>query len=75
MQTLRYVLTQITIDLLSHHLTEYLFKLAEYFNVFFRDCRVEGDPTQNERLLLCEVVAKIMRQGLQILGLKVVERM
>lgn len=62
-------------DLFPHRLTEYLFNLAERFNAFFRDCRVEGDPAQNPRLLLCETVAKVMRQGMQILGLKVVERM
>lgn len=62
-------------DLFPHRLTEYLFNLAERFNAFFRDCRVEGDPAQNSRLLLCEIVAKVMHQGLQILGLKVVERM
>lgn len=62
-------------DLFPHRLTEYLYGLAERFNAFFRDCRVEGDPAQNSRLLLCEVVAKVMKQGLQILGLQVVERM
>lgn len=69
------VLEQMTKDLFPHRLTEYLFKLAEHFNAFFRDCRVEGDPAQNSRLLLCETVAKVMHQGLQILGLKVVDRM
>lgn len=62
-------------ELYPHRLAEYLFNLAERFNAFFRDCRVEGDSAQDSRLLLCETVAKVMRQGLQILGLKVVDRM
>lgn len=69
------ILETVAKELYPHRLTEYLFKLAELFNAFFRDCRVEGDPAQESRLLLCEITAKTMRQGLQILGLKVVERM
>lgn len=68
-------LEQMSKDLFPHRLTEYLYKLAEYFNAFFRDCRVEGDAAQNSRLLLAETVAKVMRQGMIILGLKVVDRM
>ena len=62
-------------DLLPNRLTDYLFNLAEKFNAFFRDCRVEGTPQQNSRLLLCETTAGVMKQGLEILGLKAVDRM
>ncbi len=62
-------------DLFPHRLTEYLFNLAEKFNAFFRDCRVEGDPAQDSRLLLAETVATVLKQGMNILGLKVVDRM
>lgn len=62
-------------DLLPNRLTDYLYGLAEKFNAFFRDCRVEGTPEQDSRLLLCEAVALTMRQGLEILGLKTVDRM
>ncbi|MFI0435578.1 MAG: arginine--tRNA ligase [Parachlamydiaceae bacterium] len=62
-------------ELLPHRLTEYLFGLAEKFNAFFRDCRVEGAPEQNERLLLCEATALVLKQGLTILGLETVDRM
>lgn len=68
-------LQQMSEDLLPNRLTEYLYALAEKFNAFFRDCRVEGTPEQNSRLLLCEAVARTMHQGLEILGLKTVERM
>lgn len=68
-------LLQVTEDLLPHRLTEYLYNLAEKFNAFFRDCRVEGSPQQNQRLLLCEASAKVMKQGLDILGVPTVEKM
>lgn len=62
-------------DLLPNRLTDYLYELAEKFNLFFRDCRVEGHAQQNERLLLCEATARILKQGLTILGVSTVERM
>lgn len=68
-------LEQMTSDLLPHRLTDYLYNLAERFNAFFRDCRVEGDPAQNSRLLICETVARVMQQGFTILGLNVVQKM
>ena len=58
-----------------HRLTDYLYELAEKFNAFFRDCRVEGAPEQDSRLLLCELTARVLRQGLHILGLQTVDRM
>lgn len=68
-------LNQLTQDLLPNRLTEYLYNLAEKFNAFFRDCRVEGTLEQDSRLLLCEATRLVMKQGLEILGLKTVERM
>lgn len=62
-------------DLSPHRLTDYLYVLAEKFNAFFRDCRVEGSPQQNERLLLCEATARVLKQGLNILGVPTVEKM
>lgn len=68
-------LNQVANDLLPNRLTDYLFTLAEKFNAFFRDCRVEGSIQQGSRLLLCEAVALVMKQGLEILGLKTVDKM
>lgn len=62
-------------ELLPNRLTDYLFELAEKFNAFFRDCRVEGSEAQQSRLLLCDLVAKVLKQGLTILGVQTVERM
>jgi arginyl-tRNA synthetase len=68
-------LEQVSNELLPNRLTDYLYGLAEKFNAFFRDCRVEGSPQQNSRLLLCEATARTLKQGLEILGVKTVERM
>lgn len=62
-------------DLLPNRLTDYLYELAEKFNAFFRDCRVEGTNEEGARLVLCELTAKILKQGLEILGLETVERL
>ena len=68
-------LQQAAKELLPNRISDYLYNLAEKFNAFFRDCRVEGDSLQNPRLLLCEAVARVMRQGLTILGVPIVEQM
>lgn len=62
-------------DLLPNRLTDYLYTLAEKFNAFFRDCRVEGSPQQDSRLLLCEITGLVLKQGLEILGLHPVNKM
>lgn len=62
-------------DLLPHRLTDYLYELAEKFHAFFRDCHVQGTPQEGSRLLVCELTARVMKQGLELLGLKTLDRM
>lgn len=61
--------------LLPNRLTDYLYSLAETFNLFFRDCRVEGDPRQAERLSLVTLTGKTLQMGLRLLGIQVPEKM
>lgn len=68
-------LLQLSEDLFPHRLCDYLFVLAEKFNAFFRDCRVEGTTQQDSRLLLCEATARVLKLGLNLLGLKTLEHM
>ncbi len=68
-------LQQVAEDLLPNRLTDYLYTLAEKFNAFYRDCKVEGVPEQNSRLLLCEATARTLKQGLSLLGVETVEKM
>lgn len=74
---LRFVeaLEMLTQDLLPNRLTDYLYTLADKFNGFYRDCQVEGSPQQDSRLLLCETTARVMKQGLHLLGVETVEKM
>ncbi len=62
-------------DLIPNRLCDYLYELAEKFHAFFRDCRVEGSPEEEGRLLLCEATSRVLEKGLNILGLKTLERM
>jgi arginyl-tRNA synthetase len=69
------ILELMTRDLLPNRLTDYLYELAEKFNAFYRDCRVEGVPEEASRLVLCQAAARILKQGLEILSLEIVDRM
>lgn len=69
------VLDMMSRDLLPNRLCDYLYELAEKFHGFFRDCRVEGDPKEESRLLICEAAARILEKGLDLLGLKTLDRM
>ncbi len=69
------VLEAMSRDLLPNRLADYLYHLAEKFNGFFRDCRVEGSGEENQRLLLCELTALVLKEGLYILGIKTISRM
>lgn len=62
-------------ELLPNRLAEYLYSLAEKFHAFFRDCRVEGSSQEDSRLLLCEVTGRVLKKGLEVLGLKTLEKM
>jgi arginyl-tRNA synthetase len=69
------VLQKIKEDLLPHHLTDYLYHLAEKFNAFFRDCQIVGDENMHSRLLLSDLCGRHIEKGLYILGIKTISRM
>ena len=65
-------------DSLPHHLTAYLFELAKTYSTFFEQCPVlkaESEALRSSRLLLCDLTARTIRLGLDLLGIKVVEKM
>ncbi len=62
-------------ELTPNRLTDYLHKTAVLFNAFFRDCRVEGSVEQSHRLALVRWVASVLAQGLELLGIKTLDRM
>jgi arginyl-tRNA synthetase len=56
-------------SLLPNRLTDYLYTLAEAFNGFFRDCRVEGDVREQERAVLVYLTGEVLKAGLHLLGI------
>jgi arginyl-tRNA synthetase len=61
-----------------NYLCNYLFELAAKFNVFFENCPVlkaEDETTRNSRLILCDLTARVLRCGLETLGIETVEQM
>ena len=62
-------------DLLPHRIAEYLYHLAETFNEFFRDCRVEGADEESSRVALLHKTLEAFEICFEILGLKTLERM
>jgi len=62
-------------ELLPNRITDYLYTLAEKFHAFFRDCQVVGSEQEASRLLLCEAAGRVLQRGLDILGLKTLDRM
>ncbi|TWU13731.1 Arginine--tRNA ligase [Symmachiella macrocystis] len=71
-------LTQAAAEYRPNYLTEYLFKTAGVFSGFFEHCPVvnaETDDLRNSRLLLCDLTARVIAQGLELLGIHTSERM
>jgi arginyl-tRNA synthetase len=68
-----------TLDKFSpHKLCTYLFDLAQAFTSFYEACPVlkEGfENTRESRLALCDLTARVLQQGLALLGIDAPERM
>jgi arginyl-tRNA synthetase len=58
-------------------LCNYLFELAGKFTGFYENCPVlkAEDAVRESRLLLCGLTARVLKQGLDVLGIEVVEQM
>ena len=64
-------------DFRPNLLCNYLFELAGKFSSFFENCPVlksEG-ATRASRLVLCDLTAKVLKQGLNTLGIETLEQM
>ena len=71
-------LNQAVFDWQPHHLCTYLFDLANRYSSFFDQCPVlkaDGEVLRNSRLLLCELTARTLKKGLELLGISVVDKM
>ena len=68
----------VVMDYRPNQLTNYLFELAGCYSTFFEQCHVlkaESEELRQSRLLLCDLTARVIRKGLELLGIEVVEKM
>ena len=58
-------------------LANYLFELANSFHAFYEACPVlkSEETARSSRLALCELTGRVLQKGLELLGIKVPERM
>jgi arginyl-tRNA synthetase len=64
-------------DFRPNILANYLYELANAFHAFYEACPVlkSEEPARSSRLALCELTSRVLRQGLELLGIKVPEKM
>ena len=65
-------------DYRPNFLTAYLYVLANKYSSFFEKCPVlkaEDEDVKASRLLLCDLTARTIAKGLELLGIQTVERM
>ena len=72
------VVQQAAGDFAPSVVANYCYELTKMFNQFYHDCSILGadtDSARTFRLLLAANVAKVIRLGMQLLGIEVPERM
>jgi arginyl-tRNA synthetase len=71
------VLPTILEDFRPNLLANYVLELARAFHSFFEACPVlkTEEPIRSSRLALCELTSRTLKQGLNLLGIEVPERM
>jgi arginyl-tRNA synthetase len=65
-------------SLRPHRLAGYLYDAAIAFTAFFEGCpvlRAPDDATRASRLALCDITARVLARGLDLLGIEAPERM
>jgi len=80
MQILRLpeTLEQATVEMKPNIVADYLFDLANRFSSFYTDCpvlRADDPATRQSRLALSALTGRVLRFGLDLLGIQVVDRM
>jgi arginyl-tRNA synthetase len=65
-------------ELRPNYLCNYLFELAGKFTSFYENCPVlkaDHEAARDSRLTVCDLTARVLKQGLETLGIAVVEQM
>ncbi|MCY2965017.1 MAG: arginine--tRNA ligase [Planctomycetota bacterium] len=68
----------VVVDYRPNLLTNYLFETANCFSTFFENCPVlkaDNDESRASRLLLADLTARTIGQGLSLLGIETIEKM
>ena len=71
-------LADVAVDYRPNLLTQYLYETANVFAQFYDKCTVLKEPDaalRTSRLLLCDATARVLKQGLDLLGIGVAEQM
>jgi arginyl-tRNA synthetase len=68
---------QVLNDFRPNILANYLFEVANGFHTFYEACPVlkSEEPARSSRLALCDLTGRILHRGLDLLGIKVPEKM
>ncbi len=71
------VLEAVVQEYRPNFLCNYLYELAGHFTRFYENCPVlkSESPVRENRLVLCELTAKVLHQGLSLLGIETLEQM
>jgi arginyl-tRNA synthetase len=71
------VVPQVLNDFRPNILANYLFELANSFHAFYEACPVlkSEEPARSSRLALCDLTGRVLQRGLDLLGIKVPEKM
>jgi arginyl-tRNA synthetase len=71
------VVPQVLNDFRPNILANYLFELANSFHAFYEACPVlkSEEPARSSRLALCDLAGRVLQRGLDLLGIKVPEKM
>jgi arginyl-tRNA synthetase len=71
------IVPQILNDFRPNILANYLFEVANGFHTFYEACPVlkSEEPARSSRLALCDLTGRVLGRGLDLLGIKVPEKM
>ena len=71
------IVPQVLNDFRPNILANYLFELANSFHAFYETCPVlrSDEPVRSSRLALCDLTGRVLQRGLDLLGIKVPEKM
>lgn len=73
------VIVQVTDDCMPNVLCAYLYELASEYMSFYEACPILKDgvdeSVRNSRLQLCQLVARTLATGLDLLGIEIMDRM